>query len=545
MVDKKYQCLREGCQKYRSFGEEGTKCGVYCRRHALNGMVNVMSKRCARKGCNKGPSYGVEGSKRTVFCVLHAEAGMVNVVSKRCNWDDCGKFASFGWESNNNRVATYCSPHAKPGMINVFRKQCAHYSCHNYVNYNAKLRKPGTYCSSHAREGMDIFSGKRCTEEGNNAPIRDMQGGRSAAYGSSQAKDSVRNAPRKLRARVRRKPYPEHDSASSGSAIDCANNAEDGDDDIKNTVGVDDRNLERPTCGVKGESVGVLPRKLHATSSMVEQQKKCARHGCLRYAFYGEAGSEIGVYCIVHATSGMTHVCKKQPAHATGGATPGHGVNGTYSATHCSQRAQDSKTNLVTAKLARSMGGGDETPICPNKGSECGIHSASLQWGGVSNGPPLRGRKRCLDVGNDALAARSMVEAGGDEEAAAPSCSSTSHTWNRTQRVKRGKMIATMMPLPFTVHDDCYVRACPRVKVESGLCDDSQCYDAPPVPSPPTGPLERVATATSEHGKRTASYTASYRLGPNHGADRGRSGEYASIPTAAAASRQVRNAGAR
>ena len=40
-----------------------TKTGEYCAQHALEGMVNVKSKKCRTEGCGKLPSFGVTGTK--------------------------------------------------------------------------------------------------------------------------------------------------------------------------------------------------------------------------------------------------------------------------------------------------------------------------------------------------------------------------------------------------------------------------------------------------------------------------------------------------
>ena len=63
----------------------------YCVQHALEGMVDVKSKKCRTEGCGKKPSYRVSGTKTAEYCVQHAPDGMVNVYSKKCGTEGCGK----------------------------------------------------------------------------------------------------------------------------------------------------------------------------------------------------------------------------------------------------------------------------------------------------------------------------------------------------------------------------------------------------------------------------------------------------------------------
>ena len=57
----------------------GTKTAQYCTQHALDGMVNVRSRKCRTEGCGKQPSFGVAGTKTIEYCAQHALDGMVNV----------------------------------------------------------------------------------------------------------------------------------------------------------------------------------------------------------------------------------------------------------------------------------------------------------------------------------------------------------------------------------------------------------------------------------------------------------------------------------
>ncbi|CAN0501740.1 unnamed protein product, partial [Scytosiphon promiscuus] len=47
-------------------------------------MVDVVNRRCSHETCMKYPSFNVEGRKPAVYCKKHAADGMVDIVSRRC-----------------------------------------------------------------------------------------------------------------------------------------------------------------------------------------------------------------------------------------------------------------------------------------------------------------------------------------------------------------------------------------------------------------------------------------------------------------------------
>lgn len=73
-------CAEEGCKTRPSIGVEGSKVGVYCRRHAKEGMVDVTTRRCAFEDCSKLPNFGYQGIKERLYCRQHAKKGMVDIV---------------------------------------------------------------------------------------------------------------------------------------------------------------------------------------------------------------------------------------------------------------------------------------------------------------------------------------------------------------------------------------------------------------------------------------------------------------------------------
>ena len=105
------KCRTEGCRKGPSYGVAGTKMVEYCAQHTLDGMAKVCRKKCRTEGCGKLPSYGVTGTKTVEYCAQHAPDGMVNVCSQKCRTEGCGKKPSFC--VTNTRTAEYCAQHAR------------------------------------------------------------------------------------------------------------------------------------------------------------------------------------------------------------------------------------------------------------------------------------------------------------------------------------------------------------------------------------------------------------------------------------------------
>ena len=102
-------CSHNSCTRYPVFNFEGSKTAEYCSRHALDTMVDIISKRCLHDSCTRGPYFNVEGSKKGAYCSEHAKSGMVDVRNKRCSHSSCPKRPSWGFVSHGS--PTTCSRH--------------------------------------------------------------------------------------------------------------------------------------------------------------------------------------------------------------------------------------------------------------------------------------------------------------------------------------------------------------------------------------------------------------------------------------------------
>ena len=95
-------CIIEDCKTRPIYNKEGEKKPLYCSKHKLDGMVDVISKTCIYEGCKVRPTYNKEGEKKPLYCNKHKLDSMVNVVSKTCKSEWCATLPS------NKQYKGYC-----------------------------------------------------------------------------------------------------------------------------------------------------------------------------------------------------------------------------------------------------------------------------------------------------------------------------------------------------------------------------------------------------------------------------------------------------
>ena len=98
-------CLHDVCTTRPNVNAKGSRTPEYCKRHAENGMMNVVKKLCSHDFCPLRANVNVEG-KGAKFCKLHARDGIVNVVRRPCLHDTCTKTPSFNVKGSHRAI--YC-----------------------------------------------------------------------------------------------------------------------------------------------------------------------------------------------------------------------------------------------------------------------------------------------------------------------------------------------------------------------------------------------------------------------------------------------------
>ncbi|CAM9545065.1 unnamed protein product [Laminaria digitata] len=125
---------------------------MYCKQHAVDGMVHVCSRRCMYDSCTKVPYFNVGGSKTAVYCKQHAEDGMVDVYRRRCSEGSCKRLPRFNVEGS--KTATHCKHHAEDGMVNVSRRRCSHDACTRTPSWELLTDGAATVCARHRSDGL-------------------------------------------------------------------------------------------------------------------------------------------------------------------------------------------------------------------------------------------------------------------------------------------------------------------------------------------------------------------------------------------------------
>jgi len=132
-------CIHDGCKIQPAFNNEGETKALYCSKHKIEGMVNVISQTCIHERCNIQPVFNNEGSTKALYCSKHKIEGMVNVIGHTCIHYGCKIQPVFNNEGETKVL--YCSKHKLEGMINIKDKICKNEWCLTQVQ-----KKYDGYC---------------------------------------------------------------------------------------------------------------------------------------------------------------------------------------------------------------------------------------------------------------------------------------------------------------------------------------------------------------------------------------------------------------
>ena len=84
------KCFQTGCTTQPSFNIQGSKRGLYCVKHKILGMVDVVNKTCEfDEVCTTLPCFNIPGCKRGKYCGKHKSEGMIDVIHKTCKTPIC------------------------------------------------------------------------------------------------------------------------------------------------------------------------------------------------------------------------------------------------------------------------------------------------------------------------------------------------------------------------------------------------------------------------------------------------------------------------
>jgi hypothetical protein len=160
VVSKK--CIE--CHSQPSYNLPDEKIGIYCKKHKLQDMIDVRSKKCQFPTYDKQPVYNIQGKNTRIFCKEHKEPGMVNVCEKRkCQFLDCVIRPSYNLP--DEKIGIYCKDHKEIDMIDVVSKKCHFPKCDSLTPcYNTIGETSGIFCFEHKKIGMVDIRNKKCIE---------------------------------------------------------------------------------------------------------------------------------------------------------------------------------------------------------------------------------------------------------------------------------------------------------------------------------------------------------------------------------------------
>ena len=156
---KNKKCVYKNCKKSQIYNIKGHPA-LYCSKHKLDGMINIVSLRCNENNCDLIPSYNIEGCKPGIYCFKHKKEEMINVISKICIEVNCKKHPNYNIEGNKSGI--YCFNHKKEGMVDVKHPKCNEINCKTRPQFNIKGEKRALYCFTHKKEEMVDITHKKC-----------------------------------------------------------------------------------------------------------------------------------------------------------------------------------------------------------------------------------------------------------------------------------------------------------------------------------------------------------------------------------------------
>ena len=136
------RCEQIGCVIHPTFNHEGQSTPLYCKTHALSGMVDIKGRRCQHAGCVIHPAFNYEGQSKPLYCKGHAITSMVNIKNRRCEYPECTKQPGSGISGYR---PTHCAEHRTDGMIARPLRRCE--QCKSFALYG--MNSTPTHCETH------------------------------------------------------------------------------------------------------------------------------------------------------------------------------------------------------------------------------------------------------------------------------------------------------------------------------------------------------------------------------------------------------------
>lgn len=154
-------CEENGCRKNVTRGYPGDK-PIRCRLHALDGMIDVKSRKCVvckEAGVNKQPTYGVT---KPTHCKEHKTEEMTDLKHSRVErCIECSTRCTYGITGEK---ATHCSKHKSHDMVDVVSQMCSKCNAIQGVFGNGDTKK--LFCKACSDGNMKNVRARMCEKCG-------------------------------------------------------------------------------------------------------------------------------------------------------------------------------------------------------------------------------------------------------------------------------------------------------------------------------------------------------------------------------------------
>jgi hypothetical protein len=145
------------CNITASFNYEDEKVGIYCKKHSLPDMVNVISTKCII--CKETQSsFNYQGKLKATHCSKCALPNMINIKSPKCI---VCKMTGPNFNYENEKTATHCKKCALPDMIDIKHSKCI--VCKTTrPSFNYENETKATHCKKCALPDMIDIKHHKC-----------------------------------------------------------------------------------------------------------------------------------------------------------------------------------------------------------------------------------------------------------------------------------------------------------------------------------------------------------------------------------------------
>lgn len=143
-------CIYNGCKTRAYFNYLNKSKVLYCFKHKLNNMINIVTKKCIN--CKlKIPTYNYKNEKIALYCKNCKLDNMVDIKHKKCI--KCNLIRA-NYNYKNEKRPIFCKDHKLKDMIDITHKKCSYDNCSTRPIFNYKEYNVGIYCNTHKLENM-------------------------------------------------------------------------------------------------------------------------------------------------------------------------------------------------------------------------------------------------------------------------------------------------------------------------------------------------------------------------------------------------------